>query len=275
MQEPDAYLMEGQEETYRLEVKTMPDEVRSQALWCGVKPGLRVLDVGCGPGLTTAILHEMIQPAGTIVGVDYSGERISHAGRSYGNKPGIEFFVHDLREPLDPIGKFDLIWIRFVLEYNLAESFDMVGHLKNALKPGGVLCLLDLDYNCLSHHELPPPIAELLPKLMNRLMEKHNFDVYAGRKLYAYLYDHGFADIEVHMTAHHLFYGRIRDADVFNWMKKIEVNAGRFDDLLKGYPGGYEAFFSDFRKFFLDPRRFTYTPLILCKGRKPPSQREP
>lgn len=267
MQEPDGYLMEGQEETYRLEVKTMPDEVRSQALWCGVAPGLRVLDVGCGPGKTTAILHEMIQPAGTILGIDQSEERIRHAGKQYGGKPGIDFSVCNLRGALDPLGKFDLIWVRFVLEYYLAEAFDIVGHLKKALNPGGVLCLLDLDYNCLSHHELPPPIAELLPKLMNRLMEKHNFDVYAGRKLYAYLYDHGFGDIEVHMTAHHLIYGRIRDEDAFNWLKKIEVNAGRFDDLLKGYPGGYEAFFSDFRTFFRDPRRFTYTPLILCKGR--------
>jgi SAM-dependent methyltransferase len=272
MQKPDSYLMENQEETFRLEVKTLPDEVRDQALWCGLKPGMRVLDGGCGPGMTTAILHEMIQPAGMIVGVDYSADRISHARKRYGNKPGIDFFLHDLREPLNDFGMFDLIWVRFVLEYNLAESFGIIGHLKDALKPGGVLCLLDLDYNCLSHHELPPPIAELLPKLMNRLMEKHNFDVYAGRKLYAYLYDHGFEDIEVHMTAHHLFYGSIRDADVFNWMKKIEVNAGRFDDLLKNYPGGYGAFFSDFKKFFQDPRRFTYTPLILCKGRKIESQ---
>jgi ubiquinone/menaquinone biosynthesis C-methylase UbiE len=272
MRKTDAYLMEGKEETFRLEVKTLPDVVRSQALWCGIRPGLRVLDVGCGPGKTTSILHEMIQPEGTIVGIDYSEERISHASKHYGGKPGIDFFVCNLQEPLDNIGKFDLIWVRFVLEYYLAESFDIVGYLKNALKPGGVLCLLDLDYNCLSHYELPPLIEELLPRLMNRLMEKHNFDVYAGRKLYAYLYDHGFGDIQVHMTAHHLIYGNIRDADAFNWMKKIEVNANRFDDLLNGYPGGYQTFFSDFRKFFLDPRRFTYTPLILCKGRNIGSQ---
>ncbi|MBA4396110.1 MAG: methyltransferase type 11 [Syntrophus sp. (in: bacteria)] len=267
MRKPDVYLMEGKEETLRLEVKTIPDDVRSQALWCGIRPGLRVLDVGCGPGKTTSILHEMIQPEGAIVGVDCSGERIAHARERYGNKPGIDFCVHDLRDPLNDFGKFDFIWVRFVLEYHLAESFDIVGHLKNALKPGGVLCLLDLDYNCLSHYELPPRIAELLPRLMHRLQEKHNFDVYAGRKLYAYLYDHGFGDIQVNMTAHHLIYGNSKDVDAFNWMKKIEVNASRFDDLFNDYPGGHEAFIADFRKFFLDPRRFTYTPLILCKGR--------
>ncbi len=35
MQKSDAYLMEDKEETFRLELKTIPDDVRSQALWCG------------------------------------------------------------------------------------------------------------------------------------------------------------------------------------------------------------------------------------------------
>jgi hypothetical protein len=34
---------------------------------------------------------------------------------------------------------------------------------------------------------------------------------------------------------------------------------------------GRNAFFKDFKAFFLEPRRFTYTPLILCKGTAPPA----
>ena len=209
MPHSDAYLMESKEETFRLDIKTDPDAVRQQAAWCGLKPGMRVLDVGCGPGKTTSILHGMIQPKGSIVGIDYSEERIAHAVRRYGGKPGIDFLVCNLRESFHHLGKFDLIWVRFVLEYYLTESSDIVYHLKDALNPGGVLCLLDLDYNCLSHYELPPPLSQHLPKLMHRFMEKYNFDIYAGRKLYAYLYDHGFDDIQVHMMAHHLIYGNI------------------------------------------------------------------
>jgi hypothetical protein len=89
-----------------------------------------------------------------------------------------------------------------------------------------------------------------------------------GRKLYAYLYDHGFEDIQVSMMAHHLIYGYIKDKDIFNWMKKIEVNAKRFNDIFNDYPGGYKAFFMDLKDFLINPRRFTYTPLILCKGKK-------
>jgi len=265
----DVYLMESKEETFRLEIKTDPESVRQQALWCGAKPGMRVLDVGCGPGKTTSILYEMVQPGGSAVGVDLSPDRISHAKNHYCRQPGIDFAVCNLKDPLSGIGQFDLIWVRFVLEYFREESYDIVKNLCGALKPGGYLCLLDLDYNCLSHHELPPMIQNLLPKLINRLEEECNFDAYAGRKLYSYLFDHGFNNIKVNLMAHHLFFGSIKEKDFFNWMKKLEIIVKRFEDLFNDYPGGCEAFNDDFRNFLTDPRRFTYTPLILCKGMKP------
>jgi len=35
------------------------------------------------------------------------------------------------------------------------------------------------------------------------------------------------------------------------------------------FPGGYDEFKSEFLSFFRDHRRFTYTPIILARGRKP------
>ena len=265
----DDYLMESAEEAFRLEIKTDPEAVRQQALWCGVKPGLRVLDVGCGSGKTTAILHEMVQPGGSATGIDSSTDRIAYARTHYSLQSGIDFSVCNFMEPLKGIGQFDLIWVRFILEYFLAESQDIVKNISRVLKPGGVLCLLDLDYNCLNHYELPPMIEKLLPRLMNRLEEKFNFDIYAGRKLYSYLYDQGYQHIQVNLVAHHLFFGSIKGGDLYNWMKKIEVNANRLKDIFDDYPGGYEAFVNEFNEFLNDPRRFTYTPLIMCRGMKP------
>ena len=265
----NSYLMENLEEAIRLEMKTDPEAVRKQALWCGLKPGLRVLDVGCGPGKITSILHEMIQPDGTILGIDYSEERIHYAKQHYGHVLGIDFQVQDLMEPLDSVGLFDLIWVRFFLEYYRAESPDIIRRLTSCLKPGGYLCLLDLDHNCLNHYELPAKMEGILFQAMNMVEQEYNFDPYAGRKLYAYLYDLGYRDIQLNLLAHHLIYGKIRDEDLFNWIKKVEVASIKTKGLFKEYPGGHDAFFADFTEFFLDPRRFTYTPLILCKGKKP------
>jgi SAM-dependent methyltransferase len=260
--------MESLEEVIRLEIKTDPEAVRKQALWCGVKPGLRMLDAGCGTGKTTSILHKMIQPDGRILGVDYSEERIRYAKQHYGKGSGIDFQIRDLRDPLDDMGLFDLIWVRFFLEFYRLESPDIVRNLAACLKPGGYLCLLDLDHNCLNHYELPARMERVLFEVMKRLEQEYNFDPYSGRKLYAYLYDLGFKNIQVHFMAHHLIYGKIRDEDIFNWIKKAEVAYMKTRGLFENYPVDHEPFFADFTKFFLDPRRFTYTPLIICKGMK-------
>jgi hypothetical protein len=59
---------------------------------------------------------------------------------------------------------------------------------------------------------------------------------------------------------HHLIYGKVKDGNAFNWIKKVEVAAVKIGDIFSGYPGGYETFFADFKNFFYDMRRFTYIP---------------
>lgn len=269
MEDNIGYLMDGEEENVRLDIKTDPAAVRKQAGWCGVRPGMRVLDAGCGSGITTSILHDMVQPGGTAVGVDYSKDRIRYAREHYGEKDGVEFHVRDLTGNFNGIGQFDIIWVRFVLEYFRVESQDIVKNLAGLLKPGGYLCLLDLDHNCLNHYGLPSQMTEWMYKLMARLDDEYNFDTYAGRKLYSYLYDLGLDDIQVDLVPHHLFYGKTDDKNIFNWTKKIEMVATKLADVFDDYPGGSGAFFEECERFLHDPRRFTYTSLILCKGRKP------
>jgi hypothetical protein len=46
----------------------------------------------------------------------------------------------------------------------------------------------------------------------------------------------------------------------------------RAEKIFEDYPGGPGGFLGDFEAFFRNPRRFTYTPLILCKGKKPISE---
>lgn len=268
MQPRAGYLMENSEEAIRLEVKTDPGRVREEARWCGIGAGQSVLDAGCGPGKTSSILLEMVQPGGSVLGVDYSPERIAYADRHYGRGADLRFELHDLRDLPDRYsGRFDIVWARFVLEYNRAEGLQIVRNLKECLKPGGTLCLIDLDHNCLGHFELPAGMQEVMEAVMRRVDEEFNFDTYAGRRLYAHLYDAEFGDIGVEVRAHHLIYGKVRDEELFNWTKKMEVAVRRLPGMFGGYPGGAAAFDRDFRAFFQDPRRFTYTPVVMAKGR--------
>jgi SAM-dependent methyltransferase len=264
-----SYLMESFEEATRLEMKTDPEVVQKQALWCGVKPGFRVMDAGFGSGKTASVLHEIIQPNGYVLGVDSSEKRTALAVKEYGQKKGIEFLVHDLREPFGDLDPFDLIWVRLLLEYHRKESLDILKNLAKCLKPGGSLCLLDLDHNCLNYYGMSEEMQLIIRKAIRILEQKYNFDPFAGRKLYSYLYDLGFENIEVDLTAHHLIYGEVQEKDALNWLKKEEVISKKTKILFKNYPDGHEGFHKDFVEYVYNQRRFIYTPMILCKGRKP------
>ena len=262
------YLMESDEEALRLDIKTDIRAVERQALWAGIKPGMRIADLGCGSGKTTSVLKKLVQPGGSAVGVDFAAERIEFA-RSHYNGSEIEFKCMDVREPLDSLGRFDFVWIRFVLEYYHLDSIKIIQNISNILKPGGILCLVDLDHNCLSHFGIPKRLERTINAIMRQLEEKADFDPYVGRKLYSFMYDLGYDDINVDVSAHHIIFGQLKDSDAFNWIKKVEVAPKKIGFRFEEYEGGYEEFKEEFEEFFRNPRRFTYTPLISCRGCKP------
>ena len=264
------YLMESEDEVVRLDVKTDGRTVEEQAAWAGLKSGMRVVDLGCGSGKTSFHLNALAQPGGRTLGVDISAQRIAFAREHYSSE-ALEFAIRDIREPLEDLGRFDFMWIRFVLEYYRAESFEIVRNISRGVEPGGTICLIDLDCNCLRFHGYPPRLERAIQGIMQRLEAHHNFDPYVGVKLYAYLFDLGFEDIRVRVAPHNLIYSRFTENEKYNWRKKAEI-AGKLSGYeFEEYPGGYNEFRSEIEQLIVDPRVFSYTPLIICCGRKPGS----
>lgn len=260
--------MENDEESLRLEFKTNDQAIIEQATWAGIKPGMRVADLGCGPGRTSSVLHKLVGSDGEVLGLDFSESRIWYANEHY-RQNGVHFVCRDIREQLDDLGSFDFVWLRFVLEYNLAESFDIVKNITRLLKPDGIICLIDLDNNCLNHYGIPERLEKTVLEIMELLQARANFDPYAGRKLYSFLYDLQYRDIQAAVSGHHVIYGELQESDAFNWLKKVEVAPQKVGYTFDRYPGGNEEFLAEFKKFFSDPRRFTYSPIVLCAGKKP------
>lgn len=269
-----AYLMESGEEGRRLDLKTRPDDVVVQARWAGIGEGMHVLDAGCGAGKTTSILKDVVGTTGKVTGIDLSASRLDDARRRYG-RPGVQFVQHDMRTPFEPEEKFDAVWMRFLLEYFRDDPLAIVRNVTRRLKPGGILCLIDLDHNCLNHHGHSDRLERTIHEVLRCLEVNHNFDPYAGRRLYAHLVDLGCQEIKTQVGAHHLFFGALDEKDAYNWMRKLDVAAQNSGCEFAEYGGDYQAARAEFQQFLTDPRRFTYTPLIMARGIVPPHNERP
>jgi SAM-dependent methyltransferase len=94
-----------------------------------------VLDLGCGPGATTARLVARF-PDARVTGLDASVEFLARARRTV---PGAAFTVADVTAPL-PGGPHDVVYARFLLAH-LPDVAAALAGWGAALAPGGVVVL--------------------------------------------------------------------------------------------------------------------------------------
>jgi SAM-dependent methyltransferase len=82
---------------------------------CGSLAPRRAIDLGCGPGHSTRLLHALVAPAATI-GIDASAGHVARARASA--PPGIEYAVHDVTvAPLPGETLPDFLYCRFLLTH--------------------------------------------------------------------------------------------------------------------------------------------------------------
>jgi SAM-dependent methyltransferase len=91
-------LATGESAAYRLRLlhRLYEEGTRHVLLEAGLRPGMCVADVGCGVGMVTALLAELVGPKGQVVGIDASGaqlavanERLPPAVRSASSRPAL------------------------------------------------------------------------------------------------------------------------------------------------------------------------------------------
>jgi SAM-dependent methyltransferase len=110
------------------------------AAFAGVEPGMRVLDVGCGPGALSAALVELVR-AGNVVGVDPS-EPFAEACRA---RLGIEVETADAERLPFPDGGFDAALAQLVVNF-MQDAQAGVREMARVTRPGGIVAACLWDY---------------------------------------------------------------------------------------------------------------------------------
>lgn len=117
----------------------------------GLKPGARVLDLGCGPGFVSFELAERVGERGEVVALDESPRWIAHVEdeirrRGVGNVRTLRSRIQEAQfEP----GSFDLVFARWVLSF-LPAPGRVVARLAVALKDGGAFAFQDYNHEGVS-----------------------------------------------------------------------------------------------------------------------------
>jgi ubiquinone/menaquinone biosynthesis C-methylase UbiE len=115
-----------------------------------LRPGARLLDVGCGPGTLTVDLARRVAPA-AVLGIDFAASVVSEA-RDHAREAGVTnvaFESRDLRDARLDGASFDVVHAHQVLQH-LRDPIEALATMARLTVPGGIVAARDADYSAMA-----------------------------------------------------------------------------------------------------------------------------
>jgi arsenite methyltransferase len=120
-----------------------------------LEPGQAVLDVGSGPGLLVREIADSVGPTGRVVGLDVSDPMLEMGRRRCKDRPQVDFESGDAATLPFESGAFDTVVSTQVYEY-VPDIPGALAEISRVLRPGGLVAILDTDYDSLVVHTEDP-----------------------------------------------------------------------------------------------------------------------
>ncbi|MBD2700400.1 methyltransferase domain-containing protein [Spirosoma sp. BT702] len=159
-----------------------------------LRPGLSVMDVGCGSGAITRDLAERIGPTGRVLGIDPNAGLIEQARQNAGDTLGVAFEQADVYT-FDTSERFDLITCARTLQW-LREPERALVNMKRLLKPGGWLAILDYNHEKLNWQPEPPASMRLFYDAFLKWRQEAGFDNAIADHLDELMHQVGFMTVQ-------------------------------------------------------------------------------
>lgn len=258
---------ENQKELDRLKQQAAASETleRNILARAGLKAGMNVLDMACGPGVVSCLMARMVGD-GRVTGVDLSADllneaRAAAASAGLGNVRFEQANVYELDQAPDQVpGQFDFVYARFLFQH-LEFPEKALAAASKVLKPGGVLAILDIDDDWLTLYPEPETFTSFTRRAAEA-QQSRGGDRHIGRKLGTLLTRNGFAGVGVAVDT-------VTSADL--GMKNfLDITTGfkleQLTDREKLLGAAEEA---EIRKLADDPEAWGFAAVFVATGRKP------
>jgi SAM-dependent methyltransferase len=217
-------------EEYRRQLAWRPWATLLDAL--PLRPGQRVLDLGCAAGDVTALL---VARGARVIGVDLNAELLDEARAL--KLDGADFRLADLRKPLVLDEPADGIWSSFTAAYlpDLTATLHAWGAL---LRPQGWLALTEVD-DLFAHEPLGARARGLLQSYGAEAARAGRYDFQMGRRLTGHLGQAGLTVVQALTPSDQelAFDGPALPEVVEAWSRRLERMKLLHDFCGAEYPG--------------------------------------
>jgi ubiquinone/menaquinone biosynthesis C-methylase UbiE len=135
-----------------------------------LKPGVRLLDIGCGPGTITAGLARAVAP-GEVTGLDRAGAQLDLARENAAREglANVRFVPGSVYTLPFADQEFDVVFAHALFEH-LKDQIAALREIHRVLRPGGIVALRSPDWGGFIAHPNWPEFHDHSPSC-NRLRE--------------------------------------------------------------------------------------------------------
>jgi SAM-dependent methyltransferase len=160
-----------------------------------LRPGMRLLDVGCGPGTITMDLAEVVGVTGQVTALERTDDVLDLARGEAGRRGSrnVDFVVGNVSALDLPDDSFDVVHAHQVLQH-VDDPVRALREMRRVCRPGGVVAARESDYGAFTWF---PESAELDRWLdvYRRVARSNHAEPDAGRRLLAWARDAGLPEV--------------------------------------------------------------------------------
>ena len=160
-------------------------DITEHVMWrAGIKPGMNVLDCGCGVGDVSFLIAALVGSAGRVLGIDRSVAAINRA-RERAAGAGLQNVSFEVVEDLASFTTptlVDAVVGRFILMY-LPEPAAILRHFARQVRPSGLMVFQELVFS-MCRSEPSCPLLEKCRAWVHDTFTHSGADVEMGWKLF-------------------------------------------------------------------------------------------